>query len=147
VAAFELAKKQFSNDPENAITWALVLAIGQTDEDMRQLLAQEERPLHPADFYLNMVRAAQPAHPVLALLDGLRLARKRQMEQALPLLEIGVGQHPEMADSDKLPALWAARFAALPLEEALARPFPRAMARTGATPPAWSLTMQTIWHR
>lgn len=126
VAAFELAKKQFSNDPANAITWALVLAIGQTDEDMRQLLAQEEMPLHPADFYLNMVRAAQPAHPVLALLDGLRLARKRQMEQALPLLETGVGQHPEMADSDKLPTLWAARFAALPLEEALARPFPDA---------------------
>jgi hypothetical protein len=103
VAAFELAKKQFSNDPENAITWALVLAIGQTDEDMRQLLAQEERPLHPADFYLNMVRAAQPAHPVLALLDGLRLARKRQMEQALPLLEIGVGQHPRWPTATSCP--------------------------------------------
>ena len=46
------------------------------------------------------------------------------MDKALPLLERSVGQHPELADTEKLPALWAARFAALPLEEALARPFP-----------------------
>ena len=126
VAAFQLARERFDSDPAHSITWALILGISQIDEDMRQLLAQESRPPHPADFYLNMARAAQPGHPALALIDGMKLARKRQFEQALPLLEVGVSQHPELADGDKLSALWAARFAALPLEEALARPFPEA---------------------
>lgn len=126
VAAYELARERFDSDPAHSITWALILGISQVDEDMRQLLTQTSRPQHPADFYLNMARAAQPSHPALALVDGMKLARKRQFEQALPLLEVGVGQHPELADSDKLPTLWAARFAALPLEEALARPFPEA---------------------
>lgn len=126
VAAFQLARARFDSDPAHSITWALILGISQIDEDMRQLLAQENRPQHPADFYLNMARAAQPGHPALALIDGMKLVRKRQFEQALPLLEMGVGQHPELADGDKLSALWAARFAALPLEEALARPFPQA---------------------
>lgn len=126
VAAFNLAKQQFPGDPAHATTWALVLAISQTDEDVRRLLAQQTRAPHPANFYLDRVRAAQPQHPVLALIEGMRLAKQRQLEQALPLLEIGVGQHPEMADGNKLSALWAARFAVLPLEEALARPFPTA---------------------
>ena len=108
--------QQFAPDAPHADTWALILAMAQEDEDMRYLLAQQPRASHPAAFYLNMVRAAQPQNPVLALLEGIQLAEKRQMAQALPLLEKSVGLHPELADSDKLPALWAARFAALPLE-------------------------------
>lgn len=126
VAAFNLAKEQLPNDDAHATTWALVLAISQIDEDMRRILAQQGRAPHPANFYLDMVRAAQPQHPALAVIEGMHLAKQRQLVQALPLLEIGIGQHPEMADSNKLPALWAARFAALPLEDALARPFPEA---------------------
>ena len=126
VAAYELALQRFDTDPARSITWALILAHAQMDEDMRYLLAQQPRASHPAAFYLNMVRAAQPQNPVLALLEGTQLAEKRQMAQALPLLEKSVGLHPELADSDKLPALWAARFAALPLDEALSRPFPEA---------------------
>ncbi|MCT9810263.1 hypothetical protein N0K08_06445 [Acidovorax sp. Be4] len=120
---YHLARERFGNDAQHAVTWALILAMAQTDPDMRQLLAQESRPDQPADFYLDFVRAIAPHHPVLALTLGMRHAAKRQMDQALPLLEQSVGLHPHMADGEKLAALWAARFAALPLEEALARPF------------------------
>ena len=126
VAAYQLALQRFDTDPARSITWALILAQAQLDEDMRYLLAQEKPSPHPAAFYLNMVRAAQPQNPMQALLEGIQLAEKRQMAQALPLLEQSVGQHPDLADSEKLPALWAARFAALPLDEALSRPFPEA---------------------
>ena len=124
VTAYHLARQRIDTDPARSITWALILAMGGIDEDMRQLLAQEEQAAHPPEFYMNMVRAAQPQHPVLAAIEGMKWAQKRKMELALPLLEQSVGQHPEFADTDKLPALWAARFAVLPLEEALARPFP-----------------------
>ena len=124
VTAYHLARQRFDTDPTRSITWALILAMGGIDEDMRQLLAQEDMAAHPPEFYMNMVRAAQPQHPVLAVIEGMKWASKRKMEQALPLLEQSVGLHPEFADTDKLPALWAARFAVLPLEEALARPFP-----------------------
>lgn len=124
VTAYHLARERIDTDPQRSITWALILAMGGIDEDMRQLLAQEDMAAHPPEFYMNMVRAAQPQHPVLAVIEGMKWAEKRKMELALPLLEQSVGQHPEFADSDKLPALWAARFATLPLEEALARPFP-----------------------
>lgn len=125
-AGYRLALELVDQDAVHADTWALILAWAQIDEDMRQLLAQEDMPPQPATHYLERVRAGTPDHPVLALIEGMRLAAKRQMAQALPLLEQSVGRHPEWADSDKLPTLWAARFAALPLEEALARPFPEA---------------------
>jgi hypothetical protein len=126
VSACKLAQQRYESDPERAVTWALVLACARLDDDMSYLLAEEEMPPQPADYYLDLVRAVRPSHPVLALLEGMRLAQERQMDKALPLLEQSVGQHPEFADSAKLPALWAARFAALPLEEALARPIPEA---------------------
>lgn len=125
VTAYHLARERIDTDPARSITWALILAMGKMDEDMQRLLAREDMAAHPPEFYMNMVRAAQPQHPVLALIEGMKLAEKRKMEQALPLLEQSVGLHPDIADTDKLPALWAARFAALPLEEALARPFPQ----------------------
>jgi tetratricopeptide (TPR) repeat protein len=126
VAGYRMALELLDQDAAHADTWALILAWAQIDEDMRQLLAQEEMPPQPAAHYLERVRANAPGHPVLALIEGMRLASKRQMDKALPLLEQSVGRHPEFADGDKLSALWAARFAALPLQEALARPFPEA---------------------
>ncbi|MDR2325253.1 MAG: hypothetical protein LBE51_07620 [Acidovorax sp.] len=125
----QLAQERFAPDSAHATTWAVILACAREDEDMRQMLAQEPgaMPLESADFYLDFVRSREPDSDLLALMLGLRHAAKRQMQQALPLLEQSVGRHPEWADSDKLPKLWAARFAALPLEEALARPFPNAL--------------------
>ncbi|GAB2462482.1 hypothetical protein GCM10027082_12430 [Comamonas humi] len=127
-AAYRIALELADTDSPQANTWALILAWAQIEEDMRRLLAQadERLPPLPADDYLARVRASEPGHPVLALIEGMGHAAKRRMDQALPLLEQSVGLHPEIADSDKLPTLWAARFAALPLQEALARPFPEA---------------------
>lgn len=126
LAAYKIALELIDKDLAHGNTWALILAISQIDEDMRQMLASEPRPPLPANDYLERVRASEPHHTILALTEGMRYSVKRQHEKALPLLEQSVGLHPEIADSDKLPALWAARFAVLPLEEALARPFPHA---------------------
>lgn len=126
VRGYQLALQQFAPEAPHADTWALILGWVQDDEDMRYLLARETMPPQPADFYLDFVRERDPQSDLLALALGLRYAAKRQLDKALPLLEQSVGRHPEWADSDKLPKLWAARFAVLPLEEALARPFPAA---------------------
>ena len=126
VQAYHLALEQVNRDQDQAPIWALILAWAQIDEDFRHLLADEPPPPLNADWYLDMARTQSPNHPMIALAEGMRLARQRRHQEALPLLEYSVGQHPEIADSDKLPALWAARFAALPLAEALARPFPEA---------------------
>lgn len=123
VRGYQLAHAQFGSGSELDTTWALILAFALSDEDMRYLLSEETMPTESVDFYLQAVRARDPNNAVAALIEGMRLAAKRKMEQALPLLEQSVGQRPDWADSDKLNALWAARFAALPLEEALARPF------------------------
>lgn len=128
VAACKLAQQRFDSnvdaDTGRAITWALILAMVHADTEMHYLFAQEKMPSRDADFYLDFVRAREPRNLLLALTQGMRHAAKRQMEQALPLLEQSVGQRPDLADGDKLSTLWAARFAVLPLEEALALPFP-----------------------
>ncbi|CAM4181739.1 Tetratricopeptide repeat protein [Comamonas aquatilis] len=130
VAACKLAQQRFDSDVDagtgRAITWALILAMVHADTDMHYLFAQEKMPSRNADFYLDFVRAREPQNILLAMTQGMRHAAKRQLEKALPLLEQSVGQRPDLADGDKLAALWAARFAVLPLEEALARPFPEA---------------------
>ncbi|WP_027016312.1 hypothetical protein [Comamonas composti] len=125
-AAYQLALAQFDKDTPQTCTWALVLAWSQIDEDMRQLLADQDAAPHPATHYLDLVRARAPGHHLLALIEGLELARKHQMDQALPLLEQAVTSHPELADGDKLTALWAARFCALAPQDAVTRPFPEA---------------------
>ena len=124
LVAYKLALANVNLDQTQAPTWALILAWAQIDSDFRHMLAQEPQPPLNADWYLDVARTQDHEHPVIALIEGMRFAAKRQMDKALPLLERSVGQHPELADTEKLPALWAARFAALPLEEALARPFP-----------------------
>lgn len=126
VRGYQLALQQFAPDAPHADTWALILAMAQEDEDMRYLLAQETMPPQPADYYLDLVRARDPHNDLVAMIVGLRHARKRQLDKALPLLEQSVGRHPEWSNSDALSRLWAARFAVLPPEEALARPFPAA---------------------
>lgn len=126
VRGYQLAMEQFAPDAQHADTWALILAMAQEDEDMRYLLARETMPPQPADYYLDLVRARDPHNDLVAMVQGLRHAAKRQLDKALPLLEQSVGRHPEWSNSDALSRLWAARFAVLPLEEALARPFPAA---------------------
>ena len=66
-------------DPD---TWDSMLAAACADapdlrEDVRRLLAQQTRAPHPANFYLDRVRAAQPQHPVLALIEGPRFDRDK----------------------------------------------------------------------
>ena len=104
---------------------------------------KETRPLHPADFYLNMVRDPSRRRTWCWLCSGLRHAYANARWTRLCRRWKVAGQHPEMVDSDKL-------FRALgrPLcRTAAGRQkrwlglFPRAMARTGAMPPAWSLTI------
>ena len=124
--AYRIAKEHLHSDPARAATWNAIMAFTLADEDMRYITAQEDTPELPLEHYLAQVRELDPEHIVLPLIEGLQHAEKRRMPQALPLLEKAVGQHPEFADSSKLLALLAARFACLPLEDALKLPLPAA---------------------
>ena len=126
VIAYRIALEYINRDQTQAPTWALILAWSQIDEDMRYLLSQETPAPLSVDWYLDVARTQDHSHAGIALIEGMRLASKRQLDKALPLLENSIGQHPEWADSAKLSALWAARFASLPLEEALTRSWPQA---------------------
>lgn len=121
----ELALRMVDSDNAHAPTWALILAWSGLDPDMQEILEDSPAAPRSADEYLALARSQAPGHPLLDLIDGWRLAKERQWEQALPLLERGVGGQPRYANSELLPMLWAARFAVLSPQQALQRPFPQ----------------------
>jgi tetratricopeptide (TPR) repeat protein len=122
---YELALRRVEQDTGHAPAWALILAWSGLDPDMQDILEDSPAAPRSADDYLALARAQAPGHPLPDLIEGWRLARNRQWEQALPLLERGVGEQPRYANSELLPLLWAARFAVLPAAQALQRPFPQ----------------------
>src|SRR5256885_12844994 len=97
---------------------------------MQEILEDSPAAPRSADDYLALARTQAPGHPLLDLIDGWRLAKDRQWEQALPLLERGVTDQPRHANSELLPMLWAARFAVLPAAQALQRPFAQGHGRS-----------------
>lgn len=120
--AYELALRQIDQDPAHTFTWALILAWAGMEPDMREIVAGSPlAPRQPAD-YLEQARRLAPDHPLLALVEGWQLARRRQWPQALPLLERGVAAQPDWANTELLPMLWAARFAVLGAEAGAAQP-------------------------
>ena len=120
---YELALRRVDSDTAHAPAWALILAWAGLDSDMQEILEDSPAAPRSADDYLALARTQAPGHPLLDLIDGWRLAKDRQWEQALPLLERGVTEQPRHANSELLPMLWAARFAVLPAAQALQRPF------------------------
>ncbi len=122
---YELALRMVDSDSSQAPAWALILAWAGLDPDMGEILEDSTPPPRSADEYLALARAQAPGHPVLDLIEGWRLGKRRQWEQALPLLERGVAGQPQYANSELLPMLWAARFAVLEPGQALQRPFPQ----------------------
>ena len=120
---YELALRMVDSDTSQAPVWALILAWSGIDPDMREILEDSPAAPRSADDYLALARAQAPGHPLVDLIEGWRLGKSRQWEQALPLLERGVAGQPQYANSEFLPLLWAARFAVLPAGQALERPF------------------------
>jgi len=67
---------------------------------------------------------ADPNPPLLALVTGMQWVHQQQWAKALPHLEHAVAALPEHANPDIVFHLVMARLFILPLDQALARPFP-----------------------
>jgi len=128
--SYMLAQERFETDPDihRRLIWVLILAWSRFDKALGDLLFDEFRCLKPTTLalgeLLERARCMEPAHPMLALTEGMHYAKVFQWDKALPLLERGVLDCPQHANAVHVCTLWAARFVVLGVDDALARPFP-----------------------
>jgi len=113
--------------PQRLAWWWCMLAWARIDPRMREDLecSNTAPPVHSADECLARAREHVPAHPLADLIEGMAFAYAQDWPAALPLLERGVLALPELADYEFVIRLWAARLIVLPVDEAIARPFPQ----------------------
>jgi len=138
VAATQLALQHVDSDPDPArrVTRACMLAWLQIGDKAAHLWPTRlpdpiRAQLPPIADCLQRARSAarqfadpNAHHPLIALVTGMQHAHQQQWREALPLLEHAVTALPEHASPDIVSRLVMARLCTLPLEEALARPFP-----------------------
>jgi len=122
-ARLALQQLDSDSDPERRVLWPCMLAWWQISKRKRDWW-HDDMPLPPVADCLQRACDIDPDHPLIALITGMQYAFKQQWEQALPLLERGVAEQPEHASPDFVLSLLTARFSVLPVDAALARPFP-----------------------
>ncbi|MDR1968976.1 MAG: hypothetical protein LBQ32_09855 [Burkholderiaceae bacterium] len=97
--------------PEVAGLWALTLAAAAMEDRLSEAVAQVlKRPAGDALIHelIERARAAAPAHPLAAALQGRELLGQGHPEQALPLLE-RLLDAPEWVNGDRGMELWLTR--------------------------------------
>ena len=121
--AWKVAHECIESDSAHRATWARILAWCCIDRECRERVPA---PPKSAQQYLDMVLAESPNDSIVTLIKGLELARTRkQWDKALPLLEQGCAQCPQLCNSEVVLMLWAARFH-IHGEAALQMPIPTA---------------------